>query len=82
MGQPETQDLGSRLEDIITATRLHLKNGEIHGLEELLTEYEDIFAKADEDYGRTNKVYHVIDTRDARPIRQPPRRIPLAIQRR
>jgi hypothetical protein len=48
-------------------------------LEELLTEYEDIFAEADEDYGRTNKLYHRTDTGDARPIRQPPR-IPLAKQ--
>jgi hypothetical protein len=49
-------------------------------LEELPIEYEDVFAGADEDYGRTNKVYHSIDTGDARPIRQPPRRIPLAKQ--
>jgi hypothetical protein len=49
-------------------------------LEELLTDYEDIFAEADEDYGRTNKLYHRIDTGDAHPIRQPLRRIPLAKQ--
>jgi hypothetical protein len=41
-------------------------------LEELLTEYEDC--------RRSNKVYHRVDTGDARPIRQPPRRIPLAKQ--
>jgi hypothetical protein len=79
-GQPQTQDLGSKLEDIVTAARPHLPNEEIQEMEELLTEYEDIFAGADEDYGRTNKVYHRIDTGDARPIRQPPRRIPLAKQ--
>jgi hypothetical protein len=56
-GQPETQDLGSKLDDIVTAARRQLTNAEIKGLEEL-TEYEDIFAEADEDYGRTNKVYH------------------------
>jgi hypothetical protein len=49
-------------------------------LEELLTEYEDIFAEADEDNVTTNKVYHCRDTGDARRIRQPPRRIPLAKQ--
>jgi hypothetical protein len=49
-------------------------------LEELLTEYEDFFAGNNEDYGRTNKVYHRIDTGNARPIRQPPRRITLAKQ--
>jgi hypothetical protein len=61
-GQPETQDLGSKLEDVVRAARLHLTNAEIKGLEELLTEYEDIFAEADEDYGRTNKVHHRTDT--------------------
>jgi hypothetical protein len=45
-------------------------------LEKLLTEYEDIFAEADKDYGRINKVYHRIDIGDARPIRQTPRKIP------
>jgi hypothetical protein len=46
-------------------------------LEELLTEYENIFAGDNEDYGRINKFYHRIDTGDARTIRLPPRRIPL-----
>jgi hypothetical protein len=49
-------------------------------LEELLTKYEGIFAGDNEDYGRTNKVDHRIHTGDARPIPQPPRRIPLAKQ--
>jgi hypothetical protein len=49
-------------------------------LEELLAEYEDIFAVDSENHGRTNKVYHRIDAGDARPIRQPPRRLPLAKQ--
>jgi hypothetical protein len=49
-------------------------------LEELLTEYEDIISGDNEDYGRTNKVDRRIDMGDARPIRQPPRRIPLAKQ--
>jgi hypothetical protein len=33
-----------------------------------------------EDDGCTNKVYHRIDTGDARPIHQPPMRLPLAKQ--
>jgi hypothetical protein len=47
---------------------------------ELLTEYDDIFARDDEDYGRTNKEYHRIDKGDTRQIRQPPMRMPLAKQ--
>jgi hypothetical protein len=79
-GQPQTQDLGSKLEDIFKEAKPHLTDGEIQGLEELLTEHEDIFPGADEDYGRNKKVYLRIDTGDARSIRQPPRRIPLAEQ--
>jgi hypothetical protein len=77
VGQHQTQDLSSKLEDVITTAKPLLTNGEFQELNELLTEYEDIFARDDEDYGRTNKVYHRIDTGDAGPIHQPPR-IPLA----
>lgn len=47
-------------------------------LEELLTEYGDIFYKENDDHGRTDRVNQSIDTGDARPIRQLPRRITLA----
>jgi hypothetical protein len=80
VGQLQTQDLSSKLEDAVTAAKTPLTNGELQELKELLTEYEGIFAGDDEDYGRTNKVYHRIDTGDARPIRQAPRRMPLAKQ--
>jgi hypothetical protein len=68
------------LEHVVAATRPHLSNGEIQVLEELLTEYEDIFAMDSEDYGLANGVYHSIDTGDTQSIRQPPRRLPLAKQ--
>jgi hypothetical protein len=55
-----------------------LTNGEFKDFEELLAEYEDIFAMDSEDHGQTNNIYHRIDTGDARQIRQPPRRLPLA----
>jgi transposase InsO family protein len=50
------------------------------GFSKLLIKYQDAFAKNDSDLGRTNVVLHDIDTGDARPIRQPPRRLPLAQQ--
>jgi hypothetical protein len=65
---------------VTEAARPHSSNEEFQELEELLAEYENIFAVDSEDHGRTNKVYHRIDTGDARPIRQPPRRQPLAKQ--
>jgi hypothetical protein len=49
-------------------------------LEELIADYQYVFETRSGDHGRTVKVYHKIDTGDARPIRQPPRRLPLAKQ--
>jgi hypothetical protein len=45
-----------------------------------MIEYGDIFAACSEDYGQIDRVYHRIDTGDARPIRQPPRSLPLEKQ--
>jgi hypothetical protein len=49
-------------------------------LKTFFTEYEDIFAVDSKDYGRTNRMYHLIDTGDGRPIRQTLRRLPQAKQ--
>ena len=46
----------------------------------MLTEYQDVFSKGTEDMGCTDLVKHQIDTGEARPIRQPPRRLPIAEQ--
>ena len=44
----------------------------------LLREYEDIFSKGEWDVGLTNLTEHEIKTGDAEPIRQRPRKVPLA----
>ena len=43
---------------------------------QLLSSYQDIFAKSRLDLGRTNLVEHHIDTGDAAPVRHRPRRLP------
>jgi hypothetical protein len=65
MGEPHTRDSSTKLQDITETVRPHLSKEEFMDLEELLTEYKDIFAVDSEDHGRTNKVYHRIDTGDA-----------------
>ncbi|XP_023711548.1 uncharacterized protein LOC111866641 [Cryptotermes secundus] len=80
VGQPPAPSVTPKLADVITAAKPHLSPGEFQDLEDLVSEYADIFAQDNEDYGRTNRVYHRIDTGEARPIRQPPRRVPLAKQ--
>ncbi len=49
-------------------------------IEELLHKHENTFAKSPDDLGRTNIIQHTIDTGDASPIRQPPRRAPKAFE--
>ena len=44
----------------------------------LLTKYGDIFSKSSQDMGLTDLAMHKIETGNARPIKQHPRRIPLA----
>ena len=45
-----------------------------------VTEYADVFSKGKDDMGCTDLVQHQTDTGEARPIRQPPRRLPIAKQ--
>ena len=46
----------------------------------VLLEYADVFAEDSGDLGWTELLQHNIETGDAPPVRQPPRRIP-AVQR-
>ena len=41
-------------------------------------DHQNVFAKDEFDIGRTNLVEHTIDTGNSRPVKQPPRRMPLA----
>ena len=47
---------------------------------QLLEDFKDVFSQSPTDYGRTTLIKHRIDTREARPTRQAPRRIPHALQ--
>ena len=53
----------------------HLGQEESTQLYKLLDEYQDVCSKGDHDLGKTTLVEHHINTEDARPIRQPLRRI-------
>ena len=46
----------------------------------LLIKYRRVFAEHDMDLGAFSAVKHVIDTRDARPVKQRLRRTPLAFE--
>jgi len=72
--------LYKQLREVIVGARPNLSVREAQALEEFIADYQDVFETKSGDHGHTNKVYHRIDTGDARPIRQPPRRLPLAKQ--
>ena len=54
------------------------KRSEKQQIASLLSEYQDIFSRDENDLGLTSLAEHTIDTGDSRPIKQPFRRVPLA----
>jgi transposase InsO family protein len=63
-----------------TIEREDLSKGAVDGLRALLIRHANLFARDDKDLGRTDLVEHDIDTGDATPIHQPPRRVPEALK--
>uniref|UniRef100_A0AC35F203 Integrase catalytic domain-containing protein n=1 Tax=Panagrolaimus sp. PS1159 TaxID=55785 RepID=A0AC35F203_9BILA len=49
-------------------------------LEDLAERYHKAFAASDEEFGKTTVTEHVIDTGDARPIKQPARPVPVPMR--
>lgn len=54
----------------------HLSKTQAKEVKAFLLQYTSLFAKSNNDLGKTNIVKHKIDTGDARPIKQPVRRAP------
>ena len=63
-----------------TCEREHLDQSTRQGLHELLVKHAEVFATDDSDLGRTNIVELDIDVGSAKPIRQPPRRVPTVLR--
>jgi hypothetical protein len=74
-------NLPAHLEDFwkSTCAREKLPPEVTEKLKQLLCKFSRLFATGDNDLGRTTVVTHDINTGDAAPIRQPPRRIPEAL---
>ncbi|CAC5386996.1 unnamed protein product [Mytilus coruscus] len=53
-------------------------NDEQNAIGSLLYTFSSAFSKSDTDLGLTHLTEHVIDTGNAKPVRQPPRKVPLA----
>lgn len=71
-------DVPEHLADLYARSLENLNNFERQKLAQFLTSYADVFSKSDSDIGQTDIVQHTIDTGDAPPVRQRPRRFPFA----
>ena len=70
------------LQDLYNRTVCDLQPTDHSKVGELLYTFGDTFSKNDDDLGCTNLTTHVIDTGTARPIKQAPRRTPVAYEGR
>jgi hypothetical protein len=75
-----TQGPCEQLKGVISDAKPNLYAIETKALEGLIVKIRDVFAKNSDDFGRTDRVCHWIDTGDVRTISQPPPRLPLAKQ--
>lgn len=67
-----------KLLEVLTSSCTNLEPGHMKEVKKLIEEYCDVFAIDDSQMGRTNLVKHPINTGNADPIRQHPRRLPIA----
>ena len=71
-------EVPSQVRDLYERSAVNLDDDQKVTLRKLLCEFSDVFSEGSHDLGRTSEVKHTIDTGDARPIRQPARRLPLS----
>jgi hypothetical protein len=81
--QDETSCVGGlpeHLEQLYSKGCQNLDEVNQRKLKELLIEYEEVFSAHDLDMGKTGLIRHSIDTRDAHPVKQRLRRVPLHLK--
>ena len=78
--QTNLDSWSDELKDLYARSSKGLDTGERQRLTALLDKHKKSFAMSADDYGRTSIVRHAIDTGDAAPIKQRPRRPPRAFE--
>ena len=74
------ENIPSHLLNLYQDTITSLDEAQTQQLESLLIRYSDVFAKSTEDLGCTDIAQHEINTGSAKPVRSPPRRVPIAFR--
>ena len=80
MKEEDSEVVPQHLEGLYRASIDGLDNEQTSKLRVLLTRYADVFASNDTDLGCFPGIKHKIDTGNAKPIRQPMRRIPMGFE--
>ena len=70
--------LPSHLDGLFDNATRELDEDESQQVKEFLCEFQHVFSRDESDLGLTHLAEHVIDTGNATPIKQPPRRVPMA----
>ena len=78
MKEEASEPVPNHLKDLLQRTTRKLEVKERNAVTDLLIQYKDIFSKGEWDIGCTQLTEHSIETGNAKPIKQPPRRVPLA----
>ena len=63
--------------DLLQRSSQGLDGEQTAQVSDLLENFQDVFSAGDHDLGQTSLVEHTIDTGDSRPVKVPPRRIPI-----
>ena len=76
--QTTLSEIPDNLSTLFSKTTASLNPSQTENVCNLLIEFQHMFSTGPLDLGRTTLVKHSIDSGDAHPLRQPPRRLPLA----
>ncbi len=68
--------------DIFGVNTQSLESSEIEQLDQLVSDFSDVFSTGKHDLGQANWTYHWIDTGHASPIKQTPCRLPIHHQQK
>ena len=72
------EELPPHLHELFNNTCSSMSQADKELVKQLLIEFTGVFSQSDEDLGLTHLTEHVIDTGNAHPVKQAPRRVPLA----
>ena len=78
-GKTSNMTVPTHLQSLFEASSECLTDREAAVLADMLKKYESTFSKDEHDLGLTDVMCHSIDTGDSKPIKQPPRRVPIAL---